>query len=79
MNKNIKKEDLARLDEDILEGWKKYAPATSTDISELRGAFKFRNWQGHGRYRVPRHNPKYNFAYVQLMAQSIMSGFPFEY
>ncbi len=34
-----------RLDEDILEGWKRHEPlASSRLIGELRGAFKFRHW-----------------------------------
>jgi hypothetical protein len=79
INKHRKRKDSARLDEDILEGWKTHASARSRDISELRGAFKLRHWLAHGRYLAPRFDSKYDFDYVHLMAQSIMSGFPFEY
>jgi hypothetical protein len=73
-----KKRKRVRLDEDILEGWKRHTSAPSRLISDLRGAFKLRHWLAHGRYWTPNHDQKYNFAYVHLMADSIVSGFPFE-
>jgi hypothetical protein len=72
------RKSMVRLDEDILEGWKRYEPlASSRLISELRGAFKFRHWLAHGRYWTPKHGRKYDLDYVHLMADSIISGFPF--
>lgn len=66
-----------RLDEDILEGWKRHSNASSGLIGDLRGAFKFRHWLAHGRYWTPRLGRKYDIEYVALMADSIISGFPF--
>lgn len=67
-----------RLDEDILEGWRTHYTTQPADlISELRGAFKFRNWLAHGRYWTPKLGRKYDFAYVQLIGESIVSRFPF--
>jgi hypothetical protein len=66
-----------RLDEDILEGWKRHTDASTKDISALRGAFNFRNWFAHGRYYPPKFGRKYDFDYVYLMADTIISGFPF--
>lgn len=64
-----------RLD-DILEGWRRHRPEWSREISELRGAFSFRHWLAHGRYGTPSlGRQKYDFAYVHLMAESIISGF----
>jgi hypothetical protein len=68
--------DLVRLDKDILEGWKRHTDVSGKDISALRDAFKFRNWFAHGRY-YPLKWPKYDFDYVYLIADSIISGFPF--
>ena len=69
--------DRVRLDEDILEGWRRHTDVSVKDISALRGAFKFRNWFAHGRYYPPNFGRKYDFDYVYLMVDSIISGFPF--
>lgn len=66
-----------RLDEDILEGWKRHTNVSAKDISALRGAFNFRHWFAHGRYYPPRFGRKYDFDYVYLMADTIISGFDF--
>jgi hypothetical protein len=65
-----------RLDEDILEGWKTHGAVPPAEISELRGAFKFRHWFAHGRSRDLGRN--YDFLTVRLMAERITSRFPFE-
>jgi hypothetical protein len=72
------RKDAARLDEDILEGWKKYRSASPRLISELRGAFRFRHWLAHGRYWTPKLGRRYDFGYVYLMADAIISNFQFE-
>jgi hypothetical protein len=69
------RKDAVRLDEDILEGWKRHADAPPALISDLRGAFKFRHWIAHGRYWTPKLGRRYDFDYVHLMANSIISGF----
>jgi hypothetical protein len=74
--KKARKEKV-RLDEDILEGWKTHGAISATLISQLRGAFKFRHWLAHGRYWTPKHGRKYDFGYIHLVAESIISGFPF--
>src|ERR1017187_7540771 len=48
------RKEAVRLDEDILEGWRRYTSASSVLIGNLRGAFKFRHWLAHGRYWVPK-------------------------
>lgn len=74
-----KRKHAVRLDEDILEGWKRHEPlASSALIAELRGAFKFRHWLAHGRYWAPNLGRRYDFDYVHLMAGNIISGFRFE-
>ena len=69
--------DRIRLDDDILEGWKRYAHAPSALISELRRAFKFRHWLAHGRYWAPKVGRKFDFESVYSMAL-LVSAFPFE-
>lgn len=70
-----RRRDRVRLDEDILEGWKRHRPEWSREIGELRGAFKFRHWLAHGRYWTPKPGGRYDFAYLHLMAEIIISGF----
>jgi hypothetical protein len=70
------RKNAVRLDEDILEGWKRHTSAPSGLIGELRGAFNFRNWIAHGRYWTPKFG-RYDFNYVHLIADGIMFGFPF--
>jgi len=68
-----------RLDEDILEGWKRHEPLVSSAlIGELRGAFKFRHWLAHGRYWVPKLGRRYDFNSVHLMAEGLVSALPFQ-
>jgi|SRR5271156_1395299 len=62
-----------RLDEDILEGWKRCTDASPTLVGGLRSAFKFRHYVAHGRYWTPTHS-KFDFSYVHLMAEGIISG-----
>jgi hypothetical protein len=71
------RKDEVRLDEDILEGWKRHADAPPALISDVRGALKFRHWIAHGRYWTPKLGRKYDFDYVHLMAHSIICGFRF--
>ena len=67
------------LDEHILEGWKRHhTPSSARLISELRGAFKFRHWIAHGRYWTPKIGRTFDFVSVHLLAEAIVSSFPFE-
>ena len=72
------RKNAVRLDEDILEGWKRHTDVLPTLIGDLRSAFKFRHWLAHGRYWTPKlGRRRYDFAYIHLIAESIVSGFPF--
>jgi hypothetical protein len=71
------RQNAVRLDEDILEGWKRHSDAPPALISDLRGAFKFRHWLAHGRYWNPKLGRRYDFDYVHLIAKAIVFGFPF--
>lgn len=66
-----------RLDEDILEGWKRHEAAHGKTIGELRGAFKYRHWLAHGRYWEPKLGRKYDFEGLRLLAEAVISALPF--
>ena len=64
-----------RLDEDILQGWKRHSNASPDLINQVRTAFKFRHWLAHGRYWIPKLGQKYDFAGIYLPARAIIAGF----
>jgi hypothetical protein len=71
--------DRVRLDEDILEGWKQNGGVPPALTQQLRDAFKFRHWLAHGRYWPPKLGRKqYDFAFVSLMAATVVSVCGFE-
>ena len=72
-----KRKNKVRLNEDILEGWGTHKKALTSLIREFRGALKFRHWLAHGRYWAPKYGRKYDFGYVQIVAESILSNFRF--
>jgi hypothetical protein len=68
-----------RLDEDIFEAWRENFVGLRQLIGELRGAFKFRHWLAHGRYREPKlGRKKYDFTFVYSLADDVLTAFPFE-
>jgi hypothetical protein len=76
--RNVKKRKaMVRLDEDILEGWKRYTSAPARVISDLRGAFHFRHWVAHGRYWTPKPGRRYDLDYVRLTAETVSASFGF--
>ncbi len=66
----------ARLDEDIFKTWReKSSEPIPRLITELRGAFKFRNKTAHGRYLKPK--PKnYDFVAIYSLAENVLKAFP---
>ncbi|MDE3021008.1 MAG: hypothetical protein KGI54_04040 [Pseudomonadota bacterium] len=70
-----KRSGKARLDKDILEGWRKYIdPSMGKYISQLRGMFKYRHWIAHGRYWQPDN--KFDFQSIYLLAVTVLTNFP---
>lgn len=63
-----------RLDEEIWETWRAHHPTLGLQISQLRGAMKFRHWLAHGRYWQIGH--KYDFQTVYLIAEAVLADFP---
>lgn len=70
--------DRVRLDEDILDGWRKHSNASGTLIGQVRAAFKFRHWLAHGRYYSPKLGQKYDFDGLYLMSITMVSAFQFQ-
>jgi hypothetical protein len=66
------------LDKEIFEAWRKTSPGLGRLIGELRGAFRFRHWLAHGRYRLPKLGRKYDFNFVYALADDVLSAFPFQ-
>ena len=66
----------ASLDEDIFETWKVNTTGGAVILSEIRGAFKIRDWIAHGRYWVPKLGRAYEFDDVYQLAVTAISAFP---
>ncbi|MGO9095342.1 MAG: hypothetical protein ACLQGV_08970 [Bryobacteraceae bacterium] len=76
--KRKERKERARLDEDILEGWKMHHLELSVEIGELRGAFRFRHWLAHGRYWEPKLGRNYDYGSILSIAEETIAKFPFE-
>lgn len=68
----------ASLEDDIFPAWKEHAAPTSTTVSALKGAFKYRHWLAHGRYWEPKLGKKYDYYSVFTLAQTVFDSFPLE-
>ena len=65
------------LEEDIFQVWKQKSSVSSSIISDLKGAFKYRHWLAHGRYWVPKFG-RYDYHDIYTLAETIFNNFPFE-
>ena len=65
----------ARLEDEIWNVWRDIDPPTKQIISQLRSVFKFRHWLAHGRYW--NIGNKYDFQTLYLLADAVLSDFPF--
>lgn len=61
--------------EAILDGWKTHASIQAHLIAQIKGAFKYRHWIAHGRYRVPTLGQTYDYFAIQQIV-AIVAGFP---
>jgi len=68
----------ASLEDDIFTAWKDNTNSSSSIVSDLKGAFKYRHWLAHGRYWEPKLGRKYDYFSVYTLAQTVFSSFPFE-
>ena len=73
------KERRASFEDDILSVWEQESTGASIIIAGLRDVFKYRHWLAHGRYWVLKTGKKngYDYQDVFLLAQTVISSFPF--
>jgi hypothetical protein len=64
------------LETEIFEVWRTHSPTSPGIISELRGAFKFRHWLAHGRYRTPKLGRRYDYNDIYTLANITLGHFP---
>lgn len=65
------------LEDDIFQVWKQKSSVSSSVISHLKGAFKYRHWLAHGRYWSPKFG-RYDYHDIYTLAEAIFDSFPFE-
>jgi hypothetical protein len=66
-----------RLDEDILEAWKRCFSSLGPSIGDLRAALNFRHWLAHGRHWTPKLGKKYDYETISRLAEAVLANFPF--
>jgi hypothetical protein len=57
--------------------WKREPTIRAGLISDLIGAFRYRDWLAHGRYWPPKLGRKYDYESVYKLAEDILDSFPF--
>lgn len=61
----------------ILPVWKREPTIKMVIISDLIGAFRYRDWLAHGRYWNAKLGRKYDYESVYKLAEDILESFPF--
>jgi hypothetical protein len=62
----------AGLVDDILQTWRIQIPEVSAAVSELKGAFKYRDWLAHGRYWAPNLGRNYEFNSIYRLVEPLL-------
>ena len=75
-NLRKKRGDKISLEKDIFEVWLTHFSAKKSIISDLKAAFRYRNWLAHGRYRIPKIGKNYDFPSLYLLAQEVDQELP---
>ncbi len=65
-----------RLDEDILDSWKKHHPKHKACICEFKAALKLRHWLAHGRHWVPKLGRSYTKWVVRDICDTLAKALP---
>jgi hypothetical protein len=63
----------ARLEDELLEIWKREGSVASLVISEVRAAFRYRHWLAHGRYWLLKTGRTYDFTTVYEVSDAMLS------
>jgi hypothetical protein len=64
-------QDKVKLEQDIIDNWKKYVPQCKSDFSSLVGLLKYRHWLAHGRFWLSKQGQFYSVYDVYDIAKSI--------
>ena len=59
--------------EEILDVWAREAPSVKTDVSQFKGALKFRHWLAHGRWWIPKLGQRYDPSGLFLIIESLLT------
>ena len=73
-----RKKERARLEEDILDTWKKNTTVPPRVIGDMIGAFNLRHWLAHGRWWKPMFGQTYDFFSVYTLAAEVLNSFELE-
>lgn len=61
----------------LLPVWKRQPTIKAVLISDLIGAFRYRDWLAHGRYWNAKLGRRYDYESVYKLAEDILESFPF--
>jgi hypothetical protein len=64
-----------RIVEDIMTAWQQQHPEFKLLVGQVKGAFHFRNWLAHGRYRVLTPG-QYDYQWIYTVADSVFLQMP---
>lgn len=67
-----KKKNKVSLEEDIIEGWKKYVPESKSDFGDFLGLLYYRHWLAHGRYWTFKKGRRYSAFETYGIAEKII-------
>ena len=68
------RENHARLEDDLIRGWRDLTDISKVLLGELTSAFKYRHWLAHGRYWTPKFGRKYDYETVYEIAQEFIDA-----
>ena len=63
-----------RLEEDILETWKRHRPAAKNAVGDFKAALNLRHWLAHGRYWTPKFRMNYSPGDVYDIANNLLTA-----
>jgi hypothetical protein len=70
-----KRKKHVRLEDDILEAWKKHHPSMQKQVSEIKSVLKLRHWLAHGRHWIPKLGRNFDFMDVERLALDTLVEF----
>lgn len=68
------KENNVRLEDDLIDLWRKETNISKPLLGELVGAFKYRHWLAHGRYWTPKFGRRYDYVTIFEVCQEFIEA-----